>query len=157
TDISDFVKAERDVAEARSLLKILRTRDRFQGFVESLNETLTSLKATLAGDVDERQVKQVLHTVKGNLGVYGLGDLAQSIHELEGQTKVSAGDVAAFEESVRGFLEKHHSLLGTSYDARREVVYTLPECLLADAERRLARFTDQANLKAFAAGLLAKF
>ena len=145
-DISALVAAEAEVSEARTLLKILRSKDRFQSFVDDCVLRFGRMRTALLNH-DQESVRLGLHTMKGNFGVYGLISLAGIIHDLENRSAVEASDLDMFETHFKNFLVKHYKALGIEYGVRREEVFTLTAHDLEVVEHNTSLATHVIALK----------
>ena len=104
TDISAQVEAERAEAEQREVLglfhRILSDRP---GVVDFFREA-TRIHAALNDPSVEHAIHlRLLHTLKGNAGLFGLGTLAQACHALETHIEEAGGPIRAAQlEEVNG-------------------------------------------------------
>lgn len=146
TDITALVKAEAEVAEAHSLLKILRSRERFQAFIDDVANNVERMKEALDRG-DQEAVRRSLHTIKGNLGLYGLNAISSMVHEVEDKEGIVLSDLMPFEETLKYFLLKNSRALGTQYGGKRLQYHSLSEELLTSIENHIQGATDLRQLK----------
>lgn len=114
-DITNLVKAEKDIAVSNSLLKILQTKTRYKYFLESTIDYIDEMKISIKNGSNLEIVRRYLHTIKGNLGVFGLTEIYQMIHEIEGVEKITLSHIISLEKSLQDFLREHYSILGFEY------------------------------------------
>lgn len=77
------------------------------------------MEASKAGDQPE--ARMLLHTLKGNLGSFGIHDMAQMIHRMEGQTVISREDFAAIQTALERILQQNSQLLQLHDEAEESV------------------------------------
>lgn len=89
SDISDRLEAERAHRKAQEFQKLVAHILKDQsGFLRFLEDG-TSLLAELEHAKTPEQLKMPLHTLKGNCGVYGAGEMADLCHHLEDRLEES--------------------------------------------------------------------
>lgn len=85
-DITDRLERDRLQKEQGEIMAIFRriTQDR-TGFESFFRETQRQIEGIMDGSLDEDPAvfKRIVHTIKGNCGVMGLGIVAEICHELE--------------------------------------------------------------------------
>lgn len=111
TDTTDLRNAERDNALRRALLEIVSQKDGFQAFLYETRQAFA--EARVSGR--QRTLRHVLHTVKGNLGCYGLHEIAGLVHAIEDKPAVGVEDLDTVESTLQKFLGVHRSILGFGY------------------------------------------
>lgn len=104
-DTTELRKVEAENALRQALLEIIRQRESFRSFLRDTHVAIESARK------DPRSVRGVLHTVKGNLGCFGLHDIAALVHAIEDQEVVDCGDLTRVEDTLRHFLELHFAVL----------------------------------------------
>lgn len=137
TDTTELKKAEAENALRQALLEILRQKDSFREF---LYETSRAFEATRRRPT-EHGMRSLLHTTKGNLGIYGLHELAALIHAIEDSPKLSLGDVQKVEDVLKQFLKAHEALIGIEYPEASRAVRSV------DLERLLPFLDELETLK----------
>ncbi len=81
-------KAELEAREQQSLVaKLLTDKDGFSAFVRDAERLLSSLESE--GDLGT--VRRDLHTLKGNVAIYGLGSMARRCHDIETRLEEAGG------------------------------------------------------------------
>lgn len=125
-DATSLENAQREARENKGLIGILRQREAFRDFVSDTRELLSSAREAL-DDGDEAFYRRALHTVKGNASAFDLESVVRTIHEIEAKPEIVRADVDAAEAEVRGFLERHSSVLEIEYDVVEETSYEVPE------------------------------
>lgn len=110
-----------DVTELRSrqiesrrhgvLIHILSDLSAFRQFIASSYESIQRLKKQL----DARQKKFILHTLKGNSSVFKLHRVAKLIHRVEEEDVIGLPEVQQVEKEFESFLLRHKKLLKTDW------------------------------------------
>lgn len=111
TDTTELRNAERDNALRRALLEIVSQKEGFQAFLYETRQAFVEAR----GANKQTTLRNVLHTVKGNLGCYGLHEIASLVHAIEDKPSLGAEDLDTVEGTLRKFLEVHRSILGFGY------------------------------------------
>ena len=124
-DVTEFVKAEKEINESKALIKILSRKTQFYKFAEVFESSLS--EAVRQVQSDTRFVRRVLHTLKGDFGVFGLTPMVDVIHATEGLEVIDASHLAQIEEQFRSFLKNHQEVIGYHYGTSSEEVYTVAE------------------------------
>ncbi|MBK7403019.1 MAG: Hpt domain-containing protein [Myxococcales bacterium] len=60
-------------------------------------------------------LRHVLHTIKGNLGCYGLEEIASLVHAIEDKSVLGVDDLDLVEATLQKLLDLHHPILGLKY------------------------------------------
>ena len=163
-------RAEREQNELMALFeRILLDPSGVEEFLAEAGRLLTSLQTENDPVVQHR----IVHTLKGNAGIYGLSSLADLAHDLETQLMdpdhgplLSDEQRALFGEAWREMIARAERLLGGSRKDQlevgrsellellararagapsKELVRELESWMLEPVERRLARLGRQAN------------
>jgi signal transduction histidine kinase len=111
TDTTELHEAEAQNALRLALLEIVRQREAFREFLFETAHAFAEARA----NPTQHTLRSVLHTIKGNLGCYGLHDLASLIHTIEDAVELSVRDVERVESTLRRFLATHHAFIGLAY------------------------------------------
>lgn len=101
-DITTLEKIERENTENRTLMHLFKNTGRFANFISEVRNQLADMRTSLTED-RKTQARRELHTLKGNLGVFGLEEQALLVHAVEEQTEISAEAISRIEASIRGF------------------------------------------------------
>ncbi len=110
TDVSELQEAERSILHNEMLIHILRERASFRVFLEDFRKEIAQSLSAIESGCD-REVRNLLHTMKGNLGAFGMHQMAEMIHEMEGRSHVKADDIRQLSLSVDSLLRDNESLL----------------------------------------------
>jgi chemotaxis protein histidine kinase CheA len=105
-DITERLEAERAEREAKELQDLVASvlRDK-AGFNEGINDARALLRVIASVD-DADVMRRALHTLKGNMAMFGFHQLATACHELENTLGESGGAATADQvESLRDQLE----------------------------------------------------
>jgi len=111
TDTTELRKLEAENALRKALIEIVRQRDGFQAL---LHDTATSFQAARAA-ASQAGMRNVLHTTKGNLGCYGLHEIAGVIHTIEDAPELAAAHLDHVEDLLKRFITAHHAIIGLDY------------------------------------------
>jgi len=112
-DTTEMRKLAHENTLRQALIHIVGQKDAFAAF---LRETSRSL-ATARSSPSQPRLRAHLHTLKGNLGCFGLHDLAQLIHSMEDSAEITLRHVQTVEDELCRFLQTHHAVIGLDYPA----------------------------------------
>lgn len=112
SDVTDLEAARKRAHDNAVLVRILQQKPAFAAFVEDAHARLEATGRSLD---DQRFVRRAVHTVKGNAASYGLDEVAQTAHEVEGSPSITADGVHTVRASLDAFLERHSAILGLSH------------------------------------------
>jgi two-component system chemotaxis sensor kinase CheA len=115
---------------------MLGNAEAFRQFVADVRLGFARIRAG-----DQQAARRELHTIKGNFSVYGLSQLAASVHTLEDDETLSPAGVAAVEAEFDRFLTDHADVLG-NFDA-----VSIPARLVEEAETRAAAARSSTDLR----------
>ena len=133
SDITSLVNAEAEVERNRGLIKMLSNRDSFRQFVQGVKQHFdVACKAVVAGDV--KLVRRELHTIKGNMGVYGISDTARLIHHLEDEKVITVDSIRTVEGNFKTLLDASRDLLGVTYGVANDESFVVPSQLVDHIE-----------------------
>jgi signal transduction histidine kinase len=125
-DVTDTVQSERAETLAREqqslITKLLQDKSGFAQFVADSERLI----AALGTERNDAEMKRDLHTLKGNLGIFGLGTIAQFCHGIEDRLAVeggqpSANEVADLAALWRARMQSIETFLGELGQSRLEV------------------------------------
>ncbi len=171
SDVSDQVIREAAEVEQQETLAVFERilSDKF-GFIEFFDEADALVCALTSVPSDEARERRLLHTLKGNTSMFGLGSIARRCHDLEtaGEDgrRLSAEDRARLLEHWQRIARRLKTLLGERLNQRLEleqpeyeavlnaVIDGAPHAEIAErlrswamepAERRLSRIAESAR------------
>ena len=110
TDATSLETAEETVKNNEMLLNILKDKDSFMMFLDDFYHEI-SLALEAAENNDSARVRALLHTVKGNLGAFGISNTASLVHEIESQQEITIEDIKCIQESLDSLLTQNRSIL----------------------------------------------
>ena len=110
-DTTEMRKLAHENALRQALIDIIRQKDAFASF---LRETSRSF-ATARSSPSQTRLRAHLHTLKGNMGCFGLYDLAQLIHSIEDSEEITLLHVQTVDDQLGKFLQTHHAVIGLDY------------------------------------------
>lgn len=171
SDVSDQVIREAAEAEQQETMAVFERilSDKF-GFIEFFDEADALVCALTSASNDEARERRLLHTLKGNTSMFGLGSIARRCHELEtaGEEgrRLSPEDRAQLLEHWQRIALRLKTLLGERLNQRleleqpeyeavlnaviegaphAEIVERLRSWAMEPAERRLSRIAESAR------------
>lgn len=109
-DVSSLQEAEKRVQYNETLLSIIQEREAFKLFLKDFRESLAAAVASISSGQQD-QVRIFLHTLKGNLGTFGITALADRIHELESKSRVEADELQCLSTMMDEFLSENDKIL----------------------------------------------
>jgi signal transduction histidine kinase len=141
-DTTDLRRLEAANTLNRTLIEIARMGDAFRYFVD---ETARSFAAARISPT-QLGFRSLLHTLKGNLGCFGLHELAAQVHAAEEASEITLAQLGQLEDALTAFVREHEALLGTrdraglDRDGRRRLGQTLDAIVALEgpAARRAA-------------------
>ncbi len=115
SDITHLIEVERHNSTNSALLNIIRSLNNFASFKESMRAGLEYWQSV--DDISSKQVnlRRFLHTLKGNLGVYGLLEIAQLVHKIEEEPNIASERLYKIQTAIRAFLDSHAEIIGMNY------------------------------------------
>lgn len=132
TDITQQLEHQRTEEEQRDLLRVLshlhRDRRGFLDFLQEAKDIVVSLtKQSVSSQLPTSVVARLLHTLKGNAGIFGLTTFARVCHEIEERIKddehqkMSDLDQAWLSSSWQATTKRLESLIGQREEERIEI------------------------------------
>ncbi len=116
-DVTHLDEVELENNTNKALLRMLRNRNGFQSLLEDTYDSIQKArKFERESPTAQRDFRRILHTIKGNLGVFGLSEVVRFIHEIEGQDTIERRDFDAVESAIASFLKAHFKVLELSFD-----------------------------------------
>lgn len=115
TDVSKLIETEKEIHLSKAIIKILQERESFARFIIDTRKSFEDGQI-LARQVDDKKLRMILHTVKGNCSAFGLSMIASHIHEVEDQQTISVTDLDAIESQIKTFLQKNATILKLAYE-----------------------------------------
>ncbi len=153
-DTTEMRKLAHENALRQALIDIIRQKDAFAAFLREASRSFAAARSSPS----QPRLRANLHTLKGNIGCFGLHDLAQLIHSIEDSAEITLRHVQTVEDELCKFLQTHHAVIGLDYpepeggsrSAAVELVRGLLDALVvqdkATARRALVnQFYGQAN------------
>ncbi len=134
TDMTEGVRREKQFVKKMKLVNclfsILQNHSAFEDFLYDFKRDL----ATMRESMHRETVLRILHTIKGNAGVYHMDFMSRRIHSIETLITKSEMDDPQFfayiqtvvydiEKRMERFIDKHHAILGMSYRAPKRDQY----------------------------------
>lgn len=126
SDITRIEASERENESNRAVLGILRNCDAFRAFIGDVREQLEAASAALAAN-DDATVRRIVHTIKGNAGMYGLASLAAEVHRIEEAEAITSEHLAEIGEELRAFLTANEATLAISLDDETRSTWSFGE------------------------------
>lgn len=139
-DISALIAAEADAVAMHGAVSVLRFRERFQGFVWDLLDTLADLERSHGDEGWEVLARRELHTAKGVFGQFELVGLQRLVHDLEEVPTIRRETLAELRDGILATLAEHRDLWGIA-DQRQSGCYEVS----SDRVDRYERLAEQAR------------
>lgn len=137
TDISKLMETEREIHLSKAIIKILQEREAFASFIVDTRKGI-ELARSLVASSDDKKLRMILHTIKGNSSAFGLTSVAHLIHEVEEKVVVSKDDLTKIESVIQQFLQQHATILKFAYhDDAENSHLTVPRERLQFIEKAL--------------------
>jgi HPt (histidine-containing phosphotransfer) domain-containing protein len=111
TDVTRLQEAEKKIAYNEMLIGILREQVAFKVFLEDFRKEIQLALVALQAN-NQGGARNLLHTMKGNLGIFGMRQLAEFIHEIEGRELVTVADINELSQKMESLLDENKGLLG---------------------------------------------
>jgi signal transduction histidine kinase len=121
TDATALVAAEAQKKIDNALIGILRQRNAFTRFVQDFDSSLLKTKEFLKIGA-QREVRQILHTLKGNASIFSLDDVVQIIHDVESSDTITATQVDTIDRAMNEFFLQHLTDLGFQRETMGEEI-----------------------------------
>ena len=157
-------KSEELQRESQKLINILRNKESFSNFVTDFRKLIEEIKSV--GMEDTVVAKRILHTLKGNSALFGLTEVAHTIHDIETQAADLENDaitenIPKYCEAIEGklvtFLETHNDILQIGYGEQVEKfvidsnvlssLYEISEELPAEQQQNLKETLDLIKMR----------
>lgn len=126
SDITELQRQEQANLANQALILILQQKAAFARFLEDSRAMLEDCRRAASAD-DQQRMRFLMHSLKGNSSIFGLEEVAHTIHVIEDKEAISATDAEEVETGLKGFIEKHGRVLGISYDRLDEEVYPVSQ------------------------------
>jgi len=128
TDATELRRAESENALRLAMIEIIKQRDAFVQFLDDFRRMVRHSSQTS----DPKVIRAHLHTMKGNLGCFGLHEIASMIHSIEELQEFDYAHVLVVERALRQFLEANKEVLELEYDDDTHITPTIEVDFLAE-------------------------
>lgn len=125
TDITNLKKAEFEREQIAAAIKVIRSREVFASFIKEMPAMLKIMRESLGSEEGQARSRKTLHTVKGNLSMFGLTTVAREIHIIEDKKTLQVNDVDTVETLVKEFLVAQQDLLRIEWGKDNDDVRSL--------------------------------
>jgi two-component system, chemotaxis family, sensor kinase CheA len=115
TDTTELRKVEAENALREALLQIVRQKDNFRAFLHETSGKFQEVREAPS----QRKLRAFLHTLKGNLGCFGLHEIASLVHSIEDAPEITTQHLHNVEDTLRHFMETHEDVIGLKYPVAR--------------------------------------
>lgn len=115
TDVSKLMETEREIHISKAIIKILQERESFASFIVDTRKAL-ELGNLLIKSQDDKKIRMILHTIKGNSSAFGLTMVSSLVHEIEEKTVIESNDLLSIETQIKDFLTKNATVLKFAYE-----------------------------------------
>jgi signal transduction histidine kinase len=120
-DVTRLQEAEKRVRYNEMLLGILREKAAFKVFLADFRHEIQLAFSALQSQ-DSIGIRNLLHTMKGNLSIFGMQQAADYIHQVEGLNTIDVEHIEHLSDLVEILLEDNKDLLGLD---NKELVFEL--------------------------------
>lgn len=144
TDVTATMDSLREYEQQREYIQVFEraVKDRLGllGFVSDTGKLVDAVSARTAAEVDD--VMRLVHTIKGNAGLWGVTSVASVAHEIESfvveeRSPPPDEQIEALKDAWRAFVARVSGLLGGATQATRvDVTHEEIEALLEMARQR---------------------
>lgn len=109
-DATSLQNAERKIRYNEMLLTILKERESFALFLQEFYQQIE--RAIQAIYTDKAiELRNLLHTMKGNFGAFGVYEVAELIHMLEEQEQISIDEIIQIKSTLEQILQDNQDLM----------------------------------------------
>lgn len=115
TDVSKLMESEKEIHLSKAIIKILQERESFASFIVDTRKAFETGRV-LVKSKDDKKLRMILHTIKGNSSAFGLTAVAALVHEIEDKTELSIMDLNLIETQIKQFLTQNSAILKLAYD-----------------------------------------
>ncbi len=116
-DTTELRKVEAENALRQALIDIVRQKDSFAAFLRETSKAFFDARRAPS----QVRYRNLLHTLKGNLGCYGLHDIAELVHSIEDANTIAEAHLDTVEKALRKFLEAQRQVIGLEYPSPNQV------------------------------------
>lgn len=114
-DNTELQYKEQESRENNILLRIIGNMNAFKEFIKTSKRVLKNLKS-FEGKKINLEIKQAMHTLKGNAMIFGLVEVAKDLHNLEECKLLPTGGIEVLENKIKHFLSSHESFLTIDWE-----------------------------------------
>lgn len=127
-DVSAEIAAQAESIKLQSILNIIRSKSGFVSFLEDFCLSIDIAQEALKNK-ETAKLKMILHTLKGNSGIYGLHGIAKYIHNVESESEITQSQIQCAKNLLEQFLINNYELLRIDFTAlnRRETLVTVQD------------------------------
>lgn len=143
SDATKLEALEAEKAENAALLKILRNRDSFVGFLKDARASLDEMLK--ASENDQVKIRRIVHTIKGNAGMFDMTQLMQHIGRIEDGETILGSDIESIRHMLSEFVLKYKDFIGVELDRGSDEVHSIAESELSLLESKLQNTRDLAK------------
>lgn len=131
SDITELEEATRESHQHRVLVGILRQREAFVGFLIEARSMLEAAQRNFAAG-DLVAVRRAIHTIKGSAASFGVVDVVERCHSIEGLSEIGRDEIVSIGTELREFLQRNHGVLGLDLDQIDEQPFTISRQQIQD-------------------------
>lgn len=143
SDVTEEVERQKKESEQRELIAVFEAvmRDR-AGFIEFFNDTERLARDVIGGHIrDDAVLRRVIHTIKGNSGIFGISSVADCCHDIETvcideERRPHPTELAKLEALWSSFAERVRLFADHGEENIIEVQYPELEKIIAAVESR---------------------
>lgn len=135
-DVTRVAELEAERAEGHALIRAVRNRHAFSTFARDARLRLASL---IEAPLDEPTVRREVHTIKGNAGLFELGEIVSEIDRLEEKLWITHADLSGLAQRLDATIRRFEEALGIGAVEDESSLCTVDQATLTAYETELAR------------------
>lgn len=130
-DGTELERMEMEAKNNSTIIQIFKYRDSFKEFITDCKSQIERAHGFITLN-NQKELRPILHTLKGNAASFGLTSIAQSIHHVEDGSQITIDQIMDIEISLKTFLSEHISILGVEYDGTTDQVFEVRRDTLSE-------------------------
>ncbi len=126
-DITDLVREEKQLQTDEAVFMAFKQKTAFIRFIENFRLTIEQCQSFAKRGNEEIQLRELLHTLKGNSSLFGLSEVVALIHKTEGDPEITPMQIQAIENSLIRFIDENLSTFGIFYRESTKEYFQIQE------------------------------
>jgi two-component sensor histidine kinase len=125
-DTTHLTHIEQEAETHRTLVGIVSRRTSFATFLVDTKAQIDYLYQEITAIADS-QIRQIIHTIKGNSSLYGIHEAVELANEIENKDVIVTADLNGLERCFERFLFTHYSVLHLKWGDEKNTRYSVPK------------------------------